>query len=381
MGSAKGLRILHVSEVHWGGVVVLLRHFVSEQVARGHDVHVLAHPDMPDLGPGVTIHRWSVDRRRPATLVTAIRQFRATSRTVRPDVIHLHSFIAGFIGRLPLARRPSDAAIVYQPHAWADNFSTRPLISASVKHSERISSRRTDLVVANCEDELRRGERLGVSVPGRALGVTVDLARFRPPTPTERERARRAVGLTDERMALVLGRLARQKGQDLLLPVWARCRPPNTTLMLVGPGDRTWAEQYAGSEWGKSVGAPGPTDDVLPWLWAADALVLCSRYETVGLVVAEAMSVGLPVVATRVDGVQEVVMDGNEPPAGVVVETSDMEGIVQELTRRLDDADLHRREAEAGRLRAEVRFAPGVVVERLLTAYRVAIEHAKAKGG
>lgn len=380
MGAAKGLRILHVSEVHWGGVVILLRHFAAEQVARGHEVHVLAHPDMPDLGPGVTIHRWDVNRRRPHTLVTAFRQFRATSRTVMPDVIHLHSFVAGFVGRLPLIRRPRDAAIVYQPHAWADNFSNNSLISATIKHSERLSSRRTDLVVANCDDELRRGERLGVSVPGRVLGVAVDLTRFRPPTPEERTSARQAVGLTDERMVLILGRLARQKGQDLLLPEWARCHPPNTSLMLVGPGERTWAEQFAGNEWGKSVQAAGPKADVLPWLWAADALVLCSRYETVGLVVAEAMAVGLPVVATRVDGAEEVVMGGEEPPAGVVVETSDMVGIVSELARRLNDANLHRRESEAGRLRAELKFAPDVVAERLVAAYRVAIDYADARG-
>ena len=376
MSPGDRLRILHVSEVHWGGVVVLLRHFAAEQIAQGHEVHVLAHPDMPDLGPGVVIHRWDVDRGRPITFARAVRQLRTSAKAVDPDVIHLHSFIAGFLGRLPITGRLGRAAIVYQPHAWADHLFANRLISTTVRESERLSARRTDLLVANCEDELRRGERLGVHVPGRALGVTVDLTKFKPPTKDERNSARRELGLGDERIALVLGRLIRQKGQDLLLPVWNRQRPNNATLVLVGPGDPSWAQRFAGSEWNNSVIAPGPTDEVLPWLWAADVLVLSSRYETVGLVVAEAMSVGLPVVATRVDGAQEVLMDGDEPAAGVVVETWDMDGIIRELTRRLNDAHLHHAEAAAGPLRAGVRFAPAAVTGRLVSAYREAIQRA-----
>ncbi len=381
MGSPNSLRILHVSEVHWGGVVVLLRHFAAEQIAQGHEVHVLAHPDMPDLGPGVTIHRWHLDRRRPTTYLKAIRQYHAAVRVVVPDVVHVHSFVAGFLCRFPLTKPPRSAAVVYQPHAWADTVFSNPLISATVRQSERLSARRTDLVVANCEDELRRGEALGVRVPGRALGVAVDLATFRPPTPAERESARKALGLTEERIALILGRLVRQKGQDLLLPVWAAHRPADTTLALVGPGDPGWVEHFAGSQWGRTVFAPGPTDNVLPWLWAADVLVLCSRYETVGLVVAEAMSVGLPVVATRVDGAQEVLLDGVEQPAGAVVESADMDGVIRELTRRLEDPDLHRSEAAAGPLRAKVRFAPNAVAERLVAAYREAIKYADERKG
>lgn len=375
------LRILHVTEVHWGGVVTLLRHFVAEQVADGHEVHVLAHPDLPTLASGVDVHGWDVDRRRPVSFVRAVRQLRALVAELAPDVIHLHSYFAGFLGRLPFTGKLGGAAIVYQPHAWSDNLFAGRLASAAIRRSERISARRTDLIVANCGDELRRGERLGVRVPGRPVGVAVDLTSFRPPTPEERKEARAALGLGEDRVALVLGRLARQKGQDLLLPVWEVQHPPGTTLALVGPGDRDWVASLAGIEWERSVIAPGGTDDVLPWLWAADVLVLCSRYETVALVVAEAMSVGLPVVATAVDGAREVLVDGQEPPAGAVVETSDMAGLIHELSMRLDDPELHERESQAGPLRAVERFAPEAVTRRLVSAYREAIQRAQDREG
>ena len=56
------LRILHVSEVTWGGVPSLMRHFTDEQVRAGHEVHLLAPEDVLGV-PGVVHHRWRLDRR------------------------------------------------------------------------------------------------------------------------------------------------------------------------------------------------------------------------------------------------------------------------------------------------------------------------------
>ena len=376
------LRILHVSEVHWGGVVTLLQHFVSQQVEAGHEVHVLA-PDplfstKDALDERVTTHRWSVRRADPVALAGGARQLRRLVAELQPDVVHLHSFFAGMLGRLPgglsgLGR----SAVVYQPHAWSDKLSPRASVTAAVRSVERRAAGRTSLLVANCRDELNRGTEFGVTTPGRPIGVTVDLERFRPPTAQERQEARAALGLDDQRVALVLGRLARQKGQDLLLPAWERDHPGDTVLALVGPGDVAFVQGPAGQEWGRSVIAPGGTDDVRPWLWAADVLVLSSRYETVALVVAEAMATGLPVVSTAVDGVREVLLEGDEPPAGAVVALDDMAGLVREVSRRLDDAGLHAAESAAGPLRAQDRFAPAAVAGRLEAAYREAIEIAK----
>lgn len=370
------LRILHVSEVHWGGVVSLLGHFVEQQLLDGHDVHLLAHPGMPALHPGVTVHRWEIDRARPQGLWNARGELHRLVRDLRPDVVHLHSWFAGALGRMPTSISRAGVPVVYQPHAWSDRLSTRPGASFLVRSSERFLAPHTDVLVTNCEDELRRGSHFGVRAPGHPLGVAVDLTRFRPPTPAERDGARDRLGFPkDRRMALVLGRLTRQKGQDLLVPAWTAAPPPHTTLALVGPGDPAPLALLAGRENDHSVSIPGGTDDVLPWLWAADVMVLSSRYETVALVVAEAMSTGLPVVATAVDGVDEVLRGGPEAPAGTVVALDDMQGLVRELTRRLDDPALHARESAAGPVRARKLFAPHAVAARLEDAYRDAIHH------
>jgi glycosyltransferase involved in cell wall biosynthesis len=377
------LRILHVSEVHWGGVVTLLDHFVAEQVRAGHDVHLLAPAGLRAL-PGVDQRTWRIDRGRPWTLPAALLDLRRTIDEVRPDVVHLHSFVAGLVGRLPGSGRllrMRDTPTVYQPHAWSFDLFTRRSVSAAVRRWESWATRATDVLVANCDDEIDEGRSIGVDVPGRALGVAVDVDRFHPVDAAERDAYRAELGLGAKHVLLCLGRLARQKGQDLLLPAWERSRPPDTTLVLLGPGETEPLEALAPTQWGKTVLAVGEHDDVRPWIWACDVLVLPSRYETVALVVAEAMSCGRPVVATAVNGARDTVVEGELPPAGAVVDLADMDSLVEQAARRLDDAELWSAEAAAGRERAERLFTPGQVAERLEAAYREAVHLSHERTG
>ena len=371
------LRILHVSEPQWGGVLTLLRHFTAEQVAAGHEVHVLAPPRLPRLD-GVHHRVWSLSRGRPASYPPAVRELRRLIDEVQPDVVHLHSFFAGLVGRLPgsgTARVP----LVFQPHAWANDVFEAAPAARFVEVVERAAARRTDVLVANCLDEIAAGRDFGVDLPSHELGVAVDGTRYRPPTDAERAEARRSLGLTDERVVLVLGRVTRQKAQDLLVRAWEERPLPGATLVVVGPGDTEPLRALAPREWDRSVRAVGEPPAVLPWLWASDLLVLPSRYETVGLVVAEAMSTGLPVVATAVHGARATIEEPDTlgarglPPAGAVVPLGDMAALLEQAGRRLTDPDLHRRESAAALQRAAHLFVPALVSQRLETAYRHAI--------
>jgi len=359
------MRILHVSEVSWGGVVSLLREFCAEQVDRGHDVHVLAPPAFPVLA-GVRHHRWNLDRHRPTTFAHSLVRYRNTLRTVSPDVAHLHSFLAGFFGRIPLVS--GRVPVVYQPHAWSfqvydDRF------GRVIAGWERFADRRTDMLVANCVDEIDEGRRTGVTTPALPLGVAVDAAAYRPVEDEDRQDLRRDIGLTTSRMLLCLGRLARQKGQDQLVEAWERRPEPDTTLVLAGPGDWESLRPLAPTQWNRTVRCFPEQSDVRPWLWACDLLLLPSRYETVAVVVAEAMACGRPAVAVQVSGVAEALLAGQHPPAGAVVPLGDMDRLLEEAARRLHDAPLLIREGLAARARAEDLFTVSVVADRLDAAY------------
>jgi glycosyltransferase involved in cell wall biosynthesis len=324
---------------------------------------------------GSTPHLWRVDRRRPWSAVTALLDLRRTVRRLRPDVVHLHSFVAGFLGRLPGQQRwlGGRVPIVYQPHAWSFELFSRPAVGRAVRWSESRAVGNTDVMVTNGVEEVEEGRANQIELPAHTLGVAIDLDAFHPVSPSERGQLRERLGITAPHVLVCVGRLSRQKGQDLLLQAWERSRPADTQLVLVGPGDPAPLREHAPTQWGATVLAVGEQVDVRPWLWASDALVLSSRYETVAVVVAEAMACGRPVVATAVNGAAVTITEGPLAPAGAVVALGDMAALIREASRRLTDGALADREADSGRRRAEQLFRPGLIASRLEHAYRDAI--------
>jgi glycosyltransferase involved in cell wall biosynthesis len=369
------LRILHVSEVHWGGVVTLLKQFTSGQFADGHQVHVLAPQAMPELD-AVRVS-WSVGRSRLMTYVKAYRELRNLVRELRPDVVHLHSFMAGFFGRMPgaLPAGANRPAVVYQPHAWSFDLIDRALPRALIRTWERSRATQVDALVTNCWDEVEEGRQAGIRLPSYELGVAVDMRAYHPVTPMEQERYRRELGLSARTVVVCIARITRQKGQDLLIPAWERRPPPGAMLVLVGPGDTSELERLAPTQWGRTIVAVGEQADVRPWLWASDLSVLPSRYETVGLVIAESMAVARPVVACAVNGARETLIDGEPGPGGAVVPSGDMEQLIDEVTLRAAEPQLVLTEGRTARERALRLFSPPTVVARLDRAYRDAITH------
>jgi glycosyltransferase involved in cell wall biosynthesis len=92
------------------------------------------------------------------------------------------------------------------------------------------------------------------------------------------------------------------------------------------------------------------------------------------------MSMGLPVVATAVNGAREAIEEGIEHPAGAVVPLGDMPAMLREINRRLDDPQLLADEGRAARARAEVMFQPSDVFRRLDAAYRDAMHEVAHEG-
>ena len=232
------LTILHVTEVHWGGVVSLLVHFVAEQVAAGHEVHVLAHADLPTDArrrrrPSLEASTGAAPCRSCVPFASSDRRFATSALTWSTCTRSSPVSSAGcrLVRPAPDGPRSSTSRM-----PGPTSCPTGGWVNGGVRVSERLSARATDLIVANGPDELTRGEQIGRTRAGRGVGVAVDLDVFHPPTQEERRAARAELGLGEERVALILGRLIRQKGQDLLLPEWEREHPADTTLALVGPG-------------------------------------------------------------------------------------------------------------------------------------------------
>lgn len=338
------LRLLHVSQPVEAGVPQVVTALAADQLARGHDVHV-ACPPGPGLARRATAlgaehHPWAARRSPGGSVPGEVRRLRRVIDSVDPDVVVLHSAKAGLAGRLAMrGRRPT----VYVPHAWSFEAVGGALGAASTAW-EVFAGRWTDTVVCVSADERDRGRAAGVACRMDVVANGVDVEALRPRDAGE---ARARLGLPDAPTVVCVGRLAEQKGQDLLLAAWAAvlAAVPDARLVLVGDGPERAALEAAAPD---GVLFAGARPDAAEWLTAADVVALPSRWESTPLVSLEAMALGRPVVAFEVDGIRAA-FGGT----GVVLDPGDVEGLAGALVRLLQAPAAAAAAGRAARARAE----------------------------
>ena len=341
--------VLHISQPVDGGVPKLLLDLARDQVGRGWQVVVAAPSGLARAARarGAEAVEWRSSR---SPNVETVREARALGRQIReidPDLVHLHSSKAGLAGRLALrGTRPT----VFQPHAWSFDAVDGPIGTAAAAW-ERFAARWAHAIVCVSESERERGLRAGVRGNYRVIPLGLDLDEWPLPGEQERHRARERLGLDAAPLAVCIGRLSRQKGQDVLVEAWPRvaARLPAARLVLVGDGPEY--EQLAARA-PSSVQLAGHRDDTREWIVAADVVVVAARWEGLSYVMLEALATGRSVAATDVGGAREALGED----AGVIVPIEDGSALVDAVAERLLDPNLARAEGEAGRRRAERLF-------------------------
>ncbi|MEU6677438.1 glycosyltransferase [Streptomyces sp. NPDC046925] len=296
------MSVLHVAQPVDGGVARVVTDLVTSQLSAGMRVEV-ACPDrggLPDAvrGTGLGIRPWAAARSPGPGLPDEVRRLARIIDGLRPDVVHAHSAKAGLAARLALRGR---VPTVFQPHAWS--FEAVGGVTARLAlRWERYGARWATHVICVSEAERRTGQRAGIDAPWSVIPNGVDVERFRP---VAAQAARTALGLPEQGPLVVcVGRLCRQKGQDVLLRAWAGVaeRMPLARLVLVGDGPDAAGLRDRAPD---SVLFAGDVRDAAPWYRAADLVVLPSRWEGMALVPLEAMACARPVVVTDVDGARE----------------------------------------------------------------------------
>ncbi|HEY7139154.1 MAG TPA: glycosyltransferase family 4 protein [Methylomirabilota bacterium] len=292
-------------------------------------------------------------------------------RSLELDVFHAHHpFLLGASARR--LARSAGRPFVFTYHTLYDRYAhyvplPRPMVAKrAIRWSAKFADT-ADLVLAPSAFVARRLRTQGVWRPVEVLPTGVDLDRFRP---GDGAAARAALRLeADDRVLLYVGRLDREKNLELLLDAVARVRAPRLRLLLVGRGTQETNLRRAAASRGLADRVEfrgGSAPDALPAYYrAADAFVFASTTETQGLAVLEAMACGLPVVAVRASGVEEIVTDG---VSGLLVpeDAATFAAAVEEI---LGDAALRAKLAIGGR-EAAGPFGSRALAPRLVGAYR-----------
>lgn len=310
----------------------------------------------------------------PSTDTRGIRELIDHLRAGRFDVVHTHSAKAGAIGRLA-ARRAGVRAIVHSFHGFPFHQFQPAVVRRSLLTAERGLSRITDYFLADGTVIAAEAVRLRLAAPGtiRAIASPVDDG-ITAATPETRRHARMLLGLPEH--ATVVGtaaRLSHQKAPLDMVRALARLGRPDVSVVWIGDGElrsRTEREiRRAGLE-GRFL-LLGERADVPALLPAFDVFALSSLYEGLPCAVVEAMTCGIPVIATAVNSVPEIVISGR---TGLLARPGDPSTMAHALAFMLDHPAAAAEMAAAARSHIGAGFRPEVHARDLVAAYDLALE-------
>jgi len=285
------------------------------------------------------------------------------------DVLHGHSSKAGALARL--GRWSHARRVVYTPHAW---YTQNPELGNSSRRAyqliERALATVTDRIISVSRDEAEHAVALGI---GRRKLVLIEngIESWTPEQVAQKRAATRArLGIgADDVVVGFLGRLAPQKAPDVALRAFRQILDgrPATRIVLAGDGPEGARLRALMSELGlgdRIVQLPvanGP--DVIP---AFDLFLMTSRYEGFPYVLLEALAAGCAIVTTRVGGVVDCVLDGEN---GAVVDDVDPDPIARAVLAIVNDPDTLNRMRAESRARAAL-FSIDRMLDRTAELYR-----------
>ena len=296
-----------------------------------------------------------------ASFVRLIRAARAAVRAESPGIVHANSIRAGLV--MTAATIGMKVRVVWHVH---DLLPRHPLSTAI--RIVAVAFARTEIVaVSEAVADAFRGElprRLAARMRVTVIHNAVDLELFQPNS-SKRSTTRRSLEFSEQELLVgTVGQLTPRKGQLELIEAFAEIARdfPTAKLVIVGEALFNRDFQYADAlkKAAQQLGVAdrvfflGQREDVPDVTRALDVAVINSRAEPFGLTVVEAMSAGTPVLATAVDGIQEIIEDRS---TGWLVKSGDRHSLVEGLRSLLAAPQLRAELSTTALSSVRARFA------------------------
>jgi glycosyltransferase involved in cell wall biosynthesis len=375
-----------IARLNMGGPALHVAYLTEGLTKRGYDTTLVAG----SLARGEDSMAFVADARGVEVVridelgreISPFRDLMATIRLARlirkerPQILHTHTAKAGTVGRVAAllagSRRPPIVIHTFHGHVLRGYFG--PVRTLFFRLLERWLAAGTTALVAVSPQV--RDDLVALGVAPRehfvVIRLGIELDERVAPELNGRAESRHYLGIPGDRFAVGwIGRMTAVKRTDDVLVAFKRLRDSgvDAVLCMVGDGpDRLQLEQRA-----HDLGVTRDTiflgyqEDVAPFYAAFDALVLPSSNEGTPVSVIEALAAELPVVATRVGGVPDVVRDGDD---GFLVEAGATDDLADRLGRLARDPALRARMGKRGRERVLPRYAVERLVDDMDHLYR-----------
>ena len=292
----------------------------------------------------------------PSSDYRGYREIRRLLAQLKPDCLHLHSSKAGLLGRLAAWRE--GIPVVFTAHGWAFTEGAGTLQRTYGLFAEWLLGHIGASVITVSQYDYQLALRFGVITPTNSWMI------FNGVEGIDTLSIDRSPGLVN---ILNIGRMARAKNQKLLIEA-ASLVNRDFQLVIVGAGRFSEELERLAIDLGLAgkVVFTGTAGDTSAWFGSANIFALSSDYEGLPLSVIEAMSARLPIVATDVGGVSELVCDGEN---GFLVPRGDARAFARKLEILIDDAELRRKFGENSYQRFIDNFQAGLMCSKTAGVY------------
>lgn len=320
-------------------------------------------------------------RRNPHPLadIRVLRQLEAFIREQGYDIVHTHNAKAGVVGRIA-ARRAGAPIVLHSMHllSWQDAHTQaagpakRALAAAQQQiylRLERYAAKLSDALIMVCESNRQEAIAAGLAPPEKISTIYsgIEFGRFQ--RPIDRAVKCRELGLDPERPIVgMIGRLSAQKAPlDFVQAAkLALQRRPDAQFILVGDGPQAGevAQAVAGEP---RIRVLGYRDDVPELYGILDVFALASLWEGLGRALTEAMIMAVPVAATAVNGIPELVL---HQETGLLSPPGQPAGLGQNIAWLLEHPAEARAMSQRGQARVLPKFGAAQMVEQIEALYQ-----------
>lgn len=359
-----------------GGAERQLQQLARRLRAQGIDVIIVtrhfAHLPTFEYVDQVPVYRLPAPGPKPLAALSYVLSALRLIGNLRPQIVHAHEMLSPATIAL-LAKRLYGSRVIVKVLCGGETgdvykIKNRPLGDLRLRYLRD----QVDAFIAISQEIDQELEQVQVPKAKRhAIPNGVDTQHFAPASPDEKRRIRLEFGLDpDSLLVLYSGRLHPYKRVDLLLQSWTGVfsHYPGAQLLILGSGSEEAALRQMAPA---GVRFMGEVADVAPYLQAADLYVMPSAREGLSNSVLEALSSGLPVVATTAGGTPDVIRHLQE---GYLIPPNDKAALQGAMLEMLGDDTLRARLAAQGRARILAEYSFETAVQRTLHLYQRVLE-------
>lgn len=334
------IRVLHVAEAA-GGVERYLETLFKYSKDKVENILVCSqnydYKKFKTLADRVIVLKMAHDI-DPSSDIKVERTLRRIIKQLKPDIVYAHSSKAGAFARI--ADLGLNNKVIYNPHGWAFNMQQSAKKKEMYKWVEKISAHFCDKIVCISDAEKESALREKICKPSKLQVIYngIDLEEIEKTTPMSRAQ----LGIPEDAFVVgMVGRLSKQKAPDTFVKSAKLIKEkiPNAFFLMVGDGElrdqvESLINQY---DLGSSFLITGWVDNPTAYMKIMDVGMLLSRWEGFGLVLPEYMACGVPIVATNVDAIPNILTNGVN---GMLVDKDDYHKAADAVDKLFKQPDL-----------------------------------------